>query len=244
MQVVLLAAGDGGRLQPLTADHPKALLEVAGTPLIDRVIAAFTASGLREFIIVVGYCADQIEAHLEARADADFRFVRNPDFRAGNARSLACALPLLGDEPFLMAMGDHLVSPDMVRAALAASPGANYLVIDGQPPEQMAKEATLVLIDEDKVLTDIGKHLHHWNAVDTGLFRLEPDTLRHVTALPLEAELSQAWLPLLRQRQLRAIDATGQWWADIDTEADLEWAEAHLIEGDPHGARRPGLTPR
>ena len=244
MQVVILAAGDGGRLQPLTADRPKALLDVAGMPLIDRVLAAFTANGLQEFIIVVGYHGDQIETHLSGRTDVNFRFVRNPDFRAGNARSLGCALPFLTDKPVLMAMGDHLVTAEMVREALKAPAGANYLVIDSRPPEQMVKEATLVLMDEDKVIVDIGKHLQQWNAVDTGLFRLEPGSLRHVAALPVEAELNQAWIPLLQQRQLRAIDATGEWWADIDTAADLEWAETNLGEGYPHGARRSGIAPR
>ena len=64
MHAVILAAGDGGRLYPLTHATPKPLLRVAGRPLINHVLDALHAGGVRDATIVVGYHGDQIRAAL------------------------------------------------------------------------------------------------------------------------------------------------------------------------------------
>jgi L-glutamine-phosphate cytidylyltransferase len=62
VRVIILAAGQGKRLLPLTSDIPKALLDIGGKTLIERQIEAFAANGLRDFVVVTGYGADKMEA--------------------------------------------------------------------------------------------------------------------------------------------------------------------------------------
>ena len=57
MRVIILAAGQGKRLLPLTADVPKALLDIGGKSLVERQIEAFAANGLKDFVVVTGYAA-------------------------------------------------------------------------------------------------------------------------------------------------------------------------------------------
>ena len=58
MKVVILGAGQGKRLLPLTADIPKALLDIGGKTLIERQIEAFAAGGVKDFLVVTGYAAE------------------------------------------------------------------------------------------------------------------------------------------------------------------------------------------
>ncbi len=242
MQAVLLAAGNGGRLLPLTASRPKALIEVAGTPLIDRIIDAFVEAGVSEFVVVLGYCGEQIKDHLRGRRDANIRFTWNPEPAAGSSRSLLYGTRLLPAGPFLLGMGDHLISPETVARALDIADDENYVFVDSRPRPGVVEEATLVRLDRDGVVLDIGKGLAESDAVDTGMFRLIPESLAHLDRLPAEADLNGAWRELVAERRLRALDICGALWADIDTVADLACAETALEE-QKGGARRAGIAP-
>src|SRR5258708_21357324 len=68
---MVLAAGLGTRLRPLTNDRPKALVEVGGRPLIDHVLGRLAAAGVRRAVVNVHAFADQLEAHLRRRTDLE-----------------------------------------------------------------------------------------------------------------------------------------------------------------------------
>ncbi|HWO93264.1 MAG TPA: NTP transferase domain-containing protein [Dehalococcoidia bacterium] len=242
MQTIILAAGDGGRLHPATASRPKPLLPLAGRPIIDYVLDAFVACGLREFIVVVGYEGAQIQRHLLPRQDVAINFAWNADPLAGNARSLSNAAPLLRPAPFLLAMADHLQSPTSIQAAIHAPPGSSWVMVDSLAPLDVQMEGTRVQLGPDGSVRAIGKNLPAWDAIDIGLFRLEPTALEHVRLLPPAAELNDAWQTLVAAGGLRAIDVAGAWWADIDTAVDLARAETALMEARSNAARRPGLA--
>jgi len=231
MRVLVLAAGEGERLLPRTAGRPKALVEVAGKPLIDRILDAFVEGGAREFVVVLGRRGDQLRDHLARRSDAGIRFVRNTEAGSGSARSLLHGVAALARHvqgPFLLCMGDHLLSRDIVTRALATDGNENCVFVDSQPPPGIESEATLVRLADDGTVLAIGKGLPQWDAVDIGLFRLRTDALGHLARLPASAQLNDAWQTLVGERRLRSIDVSGAWWADIDTEADLAEAEAAL----------------
>jgi choline kinase len=80
-KAIILAAGVGSRLRPLTDDRPKCLLEVGGRTLIDHQMAALHRYGLTDVIVVVGYCGDLIRRHLDGRA----RYVDNERYERTNS---------------------------------------------------------------------------------------------------------------------------------------------------------------
>lgn len=106
---MVMAAGLGKRMRPLTVTRPKPLIDVAGKPLIDHVFDRLGAAGVRRAVVNVHYLADQLEAHLRAR-------VKGIELRISDERGqlmetgggLVQARALLGDQPFLCVNSDNL----------------------------------------------------------------------------------------------------------------------------------------
>lgn len=105
---MVMAAGLGTRMMPLTADRPKPLIEVNGTTLLDHVLDQLRAAGIGRIVVNVHYLADQVEAHL-ARNAGDFE-VRISDERAllrDTGGGLVQALSLIDDDPFFCINADN-----------------------------------------------------------------------------------------------------------------------------------------
>lgn len=120
---MVMAAGLGKRMRPLTATRPKPLVTVAGKPLIDHVFDRLRASGIRRAVVNVHYLADQVEAHLKARAgDVEVIVSDERDRLMETGGALVKARHLLGDKPFLCVNSDNLWVDGPVDAipALAA----------------------------------------------------------------------------------------------------------------------------
>ncbi len=116
---MLLAAGLGTRMRPLTDTRPKPLIPVRGKALIDRLIDPMIAAGVRRFVVNVHYMPDQIEAHLAARAGLDLVISdeRNQLLETGGA--LAKARPLLGDDPVFVVNTDAFWAPESPAPLIA-----------------------------------------------------------------------------------------------------------------------------
>jgi choline kinase len=123
-RAVILAAGEGSRLRPLTDRQPKCLVELCGAPLLDRQVATLGSAGITDVTVVVGYRADAVVAR-------GYRTVLNPDYAATNmVHSLFCARDAFrGDRDLLVAYGD-IVYERRVLAALLASPAPVAVVSD------------------------------------------------------------------------------------------------------------------
>ncbi|OQW45803.1 MAG: mannose-1-phosphate guanylyltransferase [Proteobacteria bacterium SG_bin6] len=121
---MVMAAGLGKRMRPLTATRPKPLVEVAGKALLDHALAHLRAAGVKRAVVNVHYLADALEAHLKNR-DYGLEILIS-DERAQlmeTGGGLVKALPLLGDRPFLSVNSDNLWIDgpvDSIRALAAA----------------------------------------------------------------------------------------------------------------------------
>lgn len=107
MKAMILAAGLGKRMRPLTDHLPKPLIPVANQTLIEHQIERLVAAGIKDIVINISYLADKIRAHLGdgSRYNAQISYSQEltPLETAGG---IAQALPLLGDEPFLLVNSD------------------------------------------------------------------------------------------------------------------------------------------
>jgi len=229
LQAVVLAAGDGGRLHPRTSDTPKPLLKAGGRPIITHVLDALFAAGVRETTVVVGYRGDQIRDALANRSPSGMtlRFVENEHYLLGNARSLWAARESVGGS-FVLAMADHLLEPDLLRALTAGANGRCRLAVErAAPGDPRAGEATRARIVAGRVV-DLGKQIDDWNAFDTGAFWCAPAVFDAITPDLRDGEAGAVFAALARAGLLDAVDVTGSRWVDIDTEDDLRDAEAML----------------
>ncbi|MGH8517058.1 MAG: N-acetylmuramate alpha-1-phosphate uridylyltransferase MurU [Panacagrimonas sp.] len=122
-RAMILAAGRGERMRPLTDRVPKPLLPVAGVPLIEHAIARLARAGVHDLVINLGYRGDQIRDHLGDGAAHGVRIgwsdEGDPPLETGGG--VFRALDLLGDRPFLLVNAD--VYADFDFAALAARAG-------------------------------------------------------------------------------------------------------------------------
>ncbi len=118
---LLLAAGTGSRLQPLTLDVPKCLTEVGGIPILKRLVKNLRAQGFERLIVVIGHLGDHIQKFLQQHAgDMQIDYVFNPDYRTtNNIYSLWLARQQIR-EPFLLVESDLVFETSMLDDMLQA----------------------------------------------------------------------------------------------------------------------------
>jgi L-glutamine-phosphate cytidylyltransferase len=237
VHVIILAAGQGRRLLPLTADMPKALLDIAGKPLIARQIEAFAEHGVRKFTVVTGYGADRMEEVLRAIAAAKgvaVETVFNPFYSvADNLASCWMARQAM-TEDFIQVNGDNVFGADLV-AKLLAAPKRPVSVAVNTKASYDADDMKVILADG--LVRDIGKALDaskvHAEANGFYVFRGDGvaayvDILNRSMRDP--AGLKQ-WFPsaigsLARERDVATISLDGSRWAEVDFPKDYEQAVA------------------
>jgi MurNAc alpha-1-phosphate uridylyltransferase len=117
-KAMVLAAGLGLRMRPLTEHTPKPLIAVAGRPLLDHVLDKLAEAGVTEAVVNVHYLPDQIISHVAGRTKPRVTISDERDQVLGTGGGLVKALPLLGDKPFFHLNSDT-VWIDGVRSNLA-----------------------------------------------------------------------------------------------------------------------------
>jgi N-acetyl-alpha-D-muramate 1-phosphate uridylyltransferase len=105
---MVLAAGLGTRMRPLTDRMPKALIPVGGRALIDRVLDELVAAGVERAVVNVHYLADQMEDHLAGRRDLEVLISDEREMLLDSGGGIQNARPLLGEDPIFVANIDSL----------------------------------------------------------------------------------------------------------------------------------------
>jgi L-glutamine-phosphate cytidylyltransferase len=235
VRVIILAAGQGKRLLPLTADVPKALLDIGGKTLIERQIEAFAENGLKDFVVVTGYAADKMEAALAqigSRLNVSIATIFNPFFGvADNLASCWLARNLM-DRDFIQVNGDNVFSGDLVERLM--QPSNDQISVAINRKDSFDADDMKVMLDGQR-LTEIGKTL----PVDTvdaeaiGFYVFRGDGPKHYAK---ELELCmrdqqglKSWFPyavgaLAKKRPVGVIETTGLRWSEVDFPVDLQHA--------------------
>jgi choline kinase len=242
VKAVILAAGRGERLLPLTQNAPKPLLRVQNKPLLEHTINTLKQGGVNLYIVATGYMSQAIQDFLGdgSKFDVEVRYSYNAAYDDGNATSLRTTRRFLeGNEPFLLVMSDHLIDEAMVKKALENLDRAPLLCVDRKPTYPIrVEDSTKVLVDSDGFIRDIGKEIPSWNAIDTGVFLLNDKIFEVIEQIEAEGTVTPLTLNhCMRQmiangNPLWACDVSGSLWLDVDTLEDLILAE-RLFGGSP-----------
>ena len=121
MKAVILAAGRGTRIRSVHGEHPKCLIEVDNTTILDHQLDALSMVGINDVAIVVGYEKEQIIAHVNARTlfSPRIRFIENPAFAiTNNIYSLWLALDWLRGDSFIVLNADVIFDPEILDIAV------------------------------------------------------------------------------------------------------------------------------
>lgn len=240
MKGVIVAAGLGHRLSPLTLQCPKPLISVNGQPLIAYTIEAFAHAGFREIGVVLGYKGHILANYLRS-VDQDGLVVRclvNPLYRLGNGSSIYAARHFVGDEPFVLAMADHLLSVQTLAPLLSQTWAGHVLCVDHEVRHADGlQDATKVWLDGQGRVLRIGKHLRRWHAVDAGVYLFQSRVFGYLEALinRRRANCSITHLArhlIARGDTLHTCDVSGAFWLDVDTPDDLIFARRVLRLGE------------
>jgi MurNAc alpha-1-phosphate uridylyltransferase len=132
---MILAAGRGERMRPLTDHTPKPLLKVGGKSLIVWHLQRLALAGFKEIVINYAHLGQQIEAALGDGSEWGFHILYSPEEKAlETAGGIANALPLLGAEPFLVVNGDVFTDVNFSSLKLQP-PNLAHLVMVNNPPQ-------------------------------------------------------------------------------------------------------------
>jgi MurNAc alpha-1-phosphate uridylyltransferase len=141
---MILAAGRGVRMKPLTDMTPKPLLQAGGKPLLQYHIEALAAASVREIVINTGVHGDQIEAYFGGGAGFGvvIRYSHEGDQPLGTGGGIQRALPMLGNTPFILVNGD--IWTDFDFSGLPSAPdGLAHLVLKDNPEHNPAGDFVL-----------------------------------------------------------------------------------------------------
>jgi choline kinase len=236
VKAVILAAGRGTRLAPLTDDRPKPLVPVKGRPLLLRTLERLADAGIRgrDVIIVTGYREDVL-AQVVAGGGFTPTLVSNPHFHDWqNFYSLAVARAAVGDDGFLEVDGDVLFDGRLLPRVLSA-PGPGVLAVDVRPD---LEAETMKVTIEGGVITAVSKGLppERSHGEYIGVSRFDPPLAREVfeelerlAREGLHGEYYEGALDRLARRgrgPLRPVDVSDCSAIEIDDAHDLARAEA------------------
>lgn len=181
MKAMILAAGKGERMRPLTLHTPKPLLEAGGRPLIEHHILALAAAGFRELVINHAWLGEQIEAHLGdgARFGVAIRYsAEGEPLETGGG--IHRALPLLGEAPFAVVNGDVWCDYDFARLRRPLAGLARLVLVDNPPHHpggDFHLDGTRVIEQGEPRLTYSGLAVLHpalFDGCTAGAFKLAP----------------------------------------------------------------------
>ena len=144
MKAMILAAGKGERLRPLTLHTPKPLVQAGGVPLIEYHIRALVDAGFSELVINHAWLGEQIEAHLGDGSRLGVQICYSPEGEPlETGGGIHRALPLLGDEPFVVVNGDIWTDYPFERLRRPLT-GLAHLVLVNNPAHHPVGDFTLV----------------------------------------------------------------------------------------------------
>ena len=223
MKCVILAAGEGRRMRPLTEHAPKPLLKVAGRPIIEHVISALPEE-ITELVVVTGYLGDKIRQFLGKKfLGRDIAYVHQ-DQRLGTAHALKLCQPHLGGERFLFTNADDLYDPAGIKECLRHE--RSLLVAEHDEPERFG----VVSINSDGTVADIIEKPEQPKtrlvstglmALDENIFSYRPD--RHKNG---EYYLTTMVEKMLTDYPVHAVKTS--WWFPIASPEHLSLAEEFL----------------
>ena len=237
MNAIILAAGVARRLAPITDSTHKTLLPVGGRPLLLRMLAALADAGIRESIIVIGHCGDQVRATAGPRLGRmAIRYVENPEYTKGSVLSLYAARAYL-EEPVLVMDADVLFPREFLRRLLAV-PAPSAVLLDTSFSDT-GEEVKLYTRGERVIALGKKTVPEAWETVGEGVgfFRCGaaagPEfvgAMEHVIASGDGFnEYEDALNIVLQRTHVRWVDVTGLPWTEIDFAEDLRRAEDEIM---------------
>lgn len=223
---LVLAAGEGSRLRKYAS--PKPLLQVAGMPLIGRILRGLEEAGVRNVWIAVGYKGDMVRQQIgENYAGLKIRYINVEHWEKGNLYSLLAAQGVL-QQNFILCMGDHIFDSEIPKKLINSKFESAIVLAIEKVPEEDTK-----VLERGGTILDIGKKINESNvAIDTGFFFCSPKVFEYANQAVKggASELADCVRIAGQSGDAQIVDVSGHLWADIDTKQDFDRAKRLIVE--------------
>ena len=244
MKGLILSGGHGTRLRPLTYSQQKQLIPVANKPILFYGIEDLIGAGIHDIGIIVGPNRDQVkEAVIRGSWDARIEFIEQ-DSPRGLAHAVKIAEPFLGDDSFIMYLGDNLLksgSADFVRDFSLSGADASLLLTEVRDPTQYG----VALVDEQKkvIIRLVEKpKVPPSNLSIVGIYGLTPvifEAIDHIEpSWRGELEITDALHWLIQNGYEVRYRMVSGWWKDTGRTEDILEANRlilDMVESKSHG---------
>jgi choline kinase len=250
-RAIILSAGQGSRLLPLTADDPKCLIEFSGKTLLDWQIDALIDNGVDDIIVVTGFREHKVSRAIAARPDrgARIRTLFNPFYQVADNLGTVWMAREYMDRDFLLLNGDTLIAPSLVRQLLSRATAPITVTVDEKPSYD--DDDMKVRRDGDRLMA-IGKTLGaaETNAESIGMLLFRGSGSRtfvdKVEAVMRTPEGTSNWYlkvidRLASETEIGTVSIKGHRWGEVDFPADLDVARA-LTAGWAAGGEETQLS--
>lgn len=231
MKAIILSAGLGSRLLPLTDDRPKCLVPIAGRTILEHQLAGLAEAGMEEVVVVGGYRFDRLHEFAEGLPECERpRLLYNPFYAVSSSiGSVWAARPAL-DGPFCLLNGDSLCEPHALAVALKGLPPGVSLFVE--PLDEAEPDDMLVRCEFGRVL-EVGKQLDRGRATHRSVGIVAcPDAdggpyanalLEIISAPAGEQRVHHDVIGLLARRLVvSAVEFPAPAWQEIDSTEDIE----------------------
>ncbi|MEO6152163.1 MAG: nucleotidyltransferase family protein [Croceibacterium sp.] len=225
---MVLAAGLGKRMRPLTDDRPKPMVEVAGKPLIDHALDKLVEAGVAKAVVNVHYLPEPLEAHLRRRAHPAVTVSDERAVLLETGGGMVRAAPLLPD-PFFCVNSDNIWTdgPDDVFRALSASwdpqrMDALLLLVPHEGARNARYKGDFELRADGTLARREGEHASY---IFTGIQLVAKRLLRDAPAGPFSTNV--LWDRAIAEGRLFGVRLTGQWF-EVGTPEAIAPTEASL----------------
>jgi bifunctional UDP-N-acetylglucosamine pyrophosphorylase/glucosamine-1-phosphate N-acetyltransferase len=238
MQTVVLAAGEGTRMRPLTARRPKPMLPVAGRPMLEHVLDAAVDAGATRLVLVVGYHADAVRDHFgDAYREVPVAYATQ-ESQEGTAHAVRAARPHLEEAPFVVIAGDNLYDAETMADLYAAAPALGAFEVEDPRPYGVLE------LEDDRVTSVVEKPDDPpSNRVNASAYAFEARALSWLDEVEKsergEYELTDVLARQIEAGSVRAV--TFERWLDVGRPWELlaanEWKVGELdrrLDGDVH----------
>ncbi len=240
LKAVILAAGKGTRMRPLTNRRPKPLVPVAGRPIIEHIVGGLATAGVREICLVIGYLGEQLIDCLGdgTRLGARLTYVWQEEF-LGTGAAVLLAEDFVGREDFVLGWGDIIVPPANYRRMVGmyeherpeAVLSVNWVRDPWEGAAVYVRDRHVVRIEEKPPR---GTATTRFN--NAGLFVFGPELLAFLHDTPPsprgEIEVPSAIGAMLaRGRRIRAHTIRGGYWSDVARPGTAIDVSGRIIRG-------------
>lgn len=225
-KAVIMAAGKGTRMLPLTEHTPKVLIEVNGKPFLYYVIENLKKAGFTEFGIVAGYLKEQIEDFVKKNG-INAQIIEQKE-QKGTGHAVMQAKDFCKNESFIVLGGDNLFSVDDLKSV---SRPDNFSYIVGKVENDPSRYGVL-FVEGEMLVRIIEKPKEFFgNLINIGLYKFTPEIWPALDKIKLsprgEYELTDAITLLAKQGKVKVIKLRG-YWLDLGCKEDIPKVEEFL----------------